>query len=81
MLKPGKCYYRNDGKLVEIGGRIRDYSSEMPYVWSTDGFWYDEESGAHVGLSESRGRFLWPLDNWRSVFQHRVIKEEKADEA
>lgn len=48
MLEVGKTYTRNDGKQIDIGGRIRDYDEGKPWVWSLDGDWYDEQTGAVI---------------------------------
>lgn len=91
MLEANKIYRDNDGRNISIGGRIKKYSAEFPYVWSIGGNWYDEQTGAFVSLARAgrneQGDLLYeykllPVENWRSIQNHTEIPEEtEADES
>lgn len=74
MFSPGE-YKDNDGDVVSIAGRVKDYSEEMPFVWSLQGNWYHEETGQYVDSRiQSRDpfrleRFLHPANARRSLKQ------------
>lgn len=86
MLKEDLSYRRNDGSLLTIGGRVKCYSEETPWVWSINGDWYNENTGAFVSMS----KLPWSSDNdcpkykrvelnvdaWRSIANHDPISEE-----
>lgn len=50
MLKVNCKYFDNSYKLITIGGRIKKYCEEFPFVWSIGGDWYDEKTGAFVSF-------------------------------
>ncbi len=76
MLEVGKSYLDNSHKLVAIGGRVRDYCSEKPWVWSVGGDWFDEVSGAFVWFTRSSGHVLCSLDAMKSISDHSVVDSE-----
>lgn len=79
MLLPGKTYRDNYGRRVHIAGRVRDYSPELPYVWSFKGDWYHEQTGAFVSGFIHNGEYqklLLPVDALRSISNHTPQEED-----
>lgn len=73
MLEAAKTYRDNEFKLINIGGRIKDYSPSAPFVWSLGGDWYDEQSGAFVMYTPQKGHYLLPVDCRRSISDHTEV--------
>lgn len=79
MLHPNTSYRTNHGRQITIGGRIKAYSPERPFVWSIHGDWYHEETGQFVSCRQvSREPLvleddLLDADNWRSIQDHTAV--------
>ena len=76
MLKPGTTYRDNQGDKVTIGGRIKRYSADRPWVYSIQANWYDEFSGARVTWASRTGHSLLPTRNLKSISDHRPINPD-----
>ena len=73
MLEVGKTYQDNKHKLVTIGGRVKIYSPDRPWVWSVCGDWFDEVTGAFVWYTRSGGHALSSVDAMSSIKDHSVV--------
>lgn len=85
MLEEGKCYRDNNGKIIAIGGRIRERSEEAPYVYSRGGNWYNENTGAFVSYAKIKGTtndyrfFDLDVNAGKSISNHNPIDQETLD--
>lgn len=73
MLVAGKVYLDNASRRVSIGGRVRDYSAEEPYVWAFSGDWYHEITGEFVMYMRQGGYDVLPLHHRRSIKDHTAV--------
>lgn len=79
MLESAKTYIDNNGKRVTIGGRIKDYSTSKPFVWSLVGDWYDEDTGAFIHyrrVNDVFEHYRLPVDSGSSISCHADIDSE-----
>lgn len=83
MLEQGKVYKTNGGIEVRIGGRIKEYSKEQPFVWSIAGNWYHEETGAFITIRNqgSRSNPVWvreplDIDSTSCIKDHTIILQD-----
>jgi hypothetical protein len=79
MLEAGKVYKDRKDREVFIVGRIKDYSEVSPYVWSSRGDWYDEQTGRFVFASVGCGRWLCLRPTWRCIVDHNAIGTESVN--
>ena len=85
MLKQDMDYRDNNGDILTIGGRIKKYSKETPWVWSVGGNWYNENTGAFVSYGRVKGKpgeFVHTeldVGNGRSISNHTPISKETAN--
>lgn len=85
MLEKDNCYRDNKGKELVIGGRIKKYSEETPWVWSICGNWYNERTGAFVSYGRvkgSPGEFKHTecdVDASMSISDHNPISKETSN--
>ncbi len=74
MLEIGKTYLDNKQKIITIGGKIKNYSKERPWLWSICGDWYDETTGAYIWYTKSAGHIPCPIEAAKSIGNHSILE-------
>lgn len=75
MLAVGKTYRRNDGTTLTIGGRIKLYQPERPYLWALSGHWYHEQTGQVVSIDKLNRYILLCGCDSRSITDHKEVPQ------
>jgi hypothetical protein len=58
MLEVGKAYRRNDGTVVEITSRVKDYDAESFPFLNAAGNWYHEQTGQQLHSTNKPVEYL-----------------------
>lgn len=74
MIEVGKKYVNKFGQVVEIAGRVVYYGENSPWVWSTTGDHYCEDTGRFVFTSRDGSAFLSVRPCWRCIADHTPIE-------